>query len=156
VSPAMPGKCTREKRDGAYFCAVPFYSSFADKNSNAGYSLVELIIMIMLVGLIYPVLLGFITSALDNALRGEMINRAIFLAHEKMESISADKRENGFSISQAGQYPEETIDQFRRTVSVQSVIRGGTDGLEVIIWVSCPDMTINYSLTHFFSEYYEY
>jgi hypothetical protein len=157
VSPDMPGKGPEKKRDGAFSCAFPSNSLSGDIKLQAGYSLVELAAAIIIIGITLPALVGFFAGILRDSVESEMINRAIFLAHEKMEEISADKYGHGFNyLAGPALYPPENIDQFIRTVSISNVKREGIDGVEVLVSISHPALMNTYSLTQFFTDYDEY
>jgi type II secretory pathway pseudopilin PulG len=128
------------------------------KNEN-GHTLLELVFVIVLVGIAFPGLLAFFTNSMEDSIKNEVIARAIVLAQGKMEQITTDKHEPGRGITFikiAGQYPTETIDQFVRTVTVRDLTISGVVGVEVIVSISHPLMTNDYTLTHFFTNHTVY
>jgi len=153
----MPGKVLKRKRDGASFGAFPFYYPSGELKRQAGYTLIELAAVIILIGIMLPALIGFFSGTLKNTVESEMINRAIFLAREKMEEICTDKYGHGFTyMGGPALYPQENIDQFVRTVTISGVKRNDIDGMEIVVTVSHPVMINSYSITQFFTNYDEY
>ena len=125
-------------------------------NKEAGYSLVELIATVILVGIAVPGLLIFLTESMTDTAKNEIISQAIQLAGQKMEQICADKNEltRGFSyIGTPGRYPGETINQFTISVLVQSLVLNNVEALEVKVIVSHPAMGESYNLNHIFTDY---
>jgi prepilin-type N-terminal cleavage/methylation domain-containing protein len=125
-------------------------------NKENGYTLLELVLVIILVGVAFPGLLAFFTNSMQDSVKNEVITQAIILAQGKMEQITTDKHEPGRGmnyIKLSGQYPVETIGPFVRSVTVQDVTLSGVDGVKVSVSISHPSMSQEFTLNHFFSDY---
>ena len=152
----MHDKLAKRKRDNAIFCIVLYLRKFNSVNGEGGYSLMELVATIILIGVTFPALIGFITGSMTDTIKNEYISKAIILAGEKMEEICADKNELSRGIpyiSAPNQYPSEVIDQFTRNVSVQSILFNNVPAIEVIVTVNHPGLSGPYTLNQIYTEY---
>jgi prepilin-type N-terminal cleavage/methylation domain-containing protein len=125
-------------------------------SGESGYSLVELIITIILIGIAFPGLLGFLTNSIFNTVENEVINKAVLLATDKMEQITADKNEltRGIPyITTPNQYPSESIDQFIRNVLVQTSLIDNIPIIKVTVTITHPVLTNSFNLTQIFTDY---
>ncbi|MEJ2053416.1 MAG: hypothetical protein P8X42_05805 [Calditrichaceae bacterium] len=125
-------------------------------NKEAGYSLAELIVTVVLIGVAFPGLIGFMTGTMTDTVKNECISQAIVLAGEKMEEICCDKNEASRGIpyiTTPNRYPQEAIDQFMRTVTVRNSVLNGVSIIEVTVSVSHSVMNGPYTLNHIFTDY---
>jgi type II secretory pathway pseudopilin PulG len=125
-------------------------------SKEGGYSLVELIVTIILIGIAFPGLLGFLTNSMFDTIENDIINKAVLYAGEKMEQITADKNEptRGIGyITTPNQYPSESIGEYTRSVTIQNIILNNIDLTEVIVIVDHPFLKNPLTLNHIFAEY---
>ena len=121
-----------------------------------GYSLIEIVVTIVFVGVAFPGLIAFFANTINDSVENEIYTQAISLAQSKMEEITADKLDDSRGINYirtAGQYPSETIGQFSRTVIVQDSTFAGVIGVYVEIETSHALMANNFNLSCFFTTY---
>ncbi len=93
-----------------------------------GFSLIELVMVILLVSIAVPGLVGLYTSVLTNSHTAEILTVAELLAVEQMEIILTHKAGSGvgygYASITAGRYssvnPAAPFDAYTRTVNVQS------------------------------------
>lgn len=143
-------------RGNAVICIAPDLLNSYSKNREGGYSLIELIVTIILIGIAFPGLLGFIANSMIDTVKNDVINEAVLLAGEKMEQICADKNEptKGIPyISTPNQYPPEAIEKFTRNVTVQNIMIGNIPVTEVMVTITHPVIAADYTLTHLFTDY---
>lgn len=144
------------ERDNISSVIVPSSQLDMVVNRCGGYSLIEVITIVVLIGISFPGLIGFFANSLDKSVKIEIINKAIFLAGEKMEKICTDKNEPSRGlpyIKTIDRYPVEIIDEFTISVSIQDIIRGGVDVTEVKVTVSNELLTNDFILSNFFTDY---
>lgn len=138
----------------------PFLKIEMNKNKNeTGYSLVELILTVILVSIAFTGLIGFFTGTMTDTVKNEKISQAILLAGQKMEEICSDRNEptRGLEyITMPNQYPEESLNQFTRSVVIRSVVFSNVDAVEVIVSVTHPVIEGTYTLNHLFTDYNGY
>lgn len=126
-----------------------------NRNVQNGFSLVELIITIILVGIAFPALLAFFVNIMDDSVDNELIHESILLAHEKMEDVLADKNNpnRGLAyIQTSGSYPSESVGQFTRTVAVTDTTINSVDGTQVLVRIS-HSLIDDYTVTVFLTAY---
>ncbi len=124
--------------------------------NQAGYSLIELIITIVFVGVAFPGLIAFFANTMNDSVENQIYTQAIGLTQSKLEEITADKLDDsrGYDyIKTAGRYPAENIGLFTRTTTVTDSSLAGISGAHVRIETSHTLMANNYSLSCFFTFY---
>jgi len=93
-------------------------------NSEAGYSLIEMILVIIFLGVALIASMNMMSSSISGSMNIEIITDAVNLANEKMEQILADKRSKGYASIIQSNYPLETnpgnFTGFTRSVTVTS------------------------------------
>jgi prepilin-type N-terminal cleavage/methylation domain-containing protein len=127
--------------------------------NERGYTLLELVFVIVLVGISFPGLLSFFANSMDDSFKNKVVTAAMVLAHSKMEQITSDKYNPAGGIAflkSPGRYPTEKINQFVRSVTVRDITLTTVPGVEVIITIHHPQMTNDYTLTHFFTNHAVY
>jgi type II secretory pathway pseudopilin PulG len=131
----------------------------AEINKQEGYSLIELIVTIIFIGIVFPGLIGFFTNIMDDSVRSESMSQAIALAQQQMEEISADKNEitRGLNyIKTPGQYGPTVVGLHTCSVSVSDTIIGSVAAVQVMVTVTHPLLNENYNLQHLFTEFTAY
>jgi len=108
---------------------------FARKNNRRSITLVELILVIAIVAILFPVMISSLFNPVVDSIWGDQMVRAMALAQEKMEEIYATKANSsvflGYSYVLEANYPDEIpiigyqLADFTRTVAVTEV--SGTD-----------------------------
>lgn len=94
-----------------------------------GFSIIEVILVIMILAISVPPLLSLFTHNLTKSVDSEFYTKATLYAEEKMEEILADKRAinagRGFGyILQAGRYPTDMPETgYARAVVIDTVGR---------------------------------
>ena len=124
--------------------------------NQAGYSLIEIIITIVFVGIAFPGLIAFFTNIMIDSVESGAYTQAIVLTQSKMEEITADKLspDRGYDyIRTAGQYPVETIGQFTRTTTVIDTVFSGVTGVFVIVETNHTLMANPYNVSALFTSY---
>jgi len=112
-----------------------------------GYSLIELIIIIILASVAIPGLVGLYTTVLNNSHDSEIMTVACLLASEQMEIILADKAGSGAGYGYAAittqKYasvnPGSPFNGYTRTVTVTTVNSGAQNEYKRIV------VTVNHS-----------
>ncbi len=124
--------------------------------NQAGYSLIEIIITIVFVGIAFPGLIAFFTNIMIDSVESGAYTQAIVLTQSKMEEITADKLspDRGYDyIRTAGQYPTETIGQFTRTTTVTDTVFSGVSGVIVMVETDHSLMANPYNVSALFTSY---
>jgi len=124
--------------------------------NQAGYSLIEIIVTIVFVGIAFPGLIAFFANIMTDSVESGAYTEAIVLTQSKMEEITADKLspDRGYDyIRTAGQYPSETIGQFTRTTTVIDTVLSGVSGAFVMVETNNSLMASPYNVAIFFTSY---
>lgn len=64
-----------------------FYRYLNSAIGNRGFTLIEIIILIVMAGILLPIIVVPFATGIRNSTKPEMATRAIYLAHEKMEEF---------------------------------------------------------------------
>ena len=112
--------------------------------TNGGFSLIEIILVIVIIGITIPPILTLFTQNLTDSTESEVYTKATLYAEERMEEILGDKRAAsagyGWSfILQSGQYPTDAPETgFTRSVSIDATGNsyGGVTYAEIVVTVS--------------------
>jgi len=124
-----------------------------------GYSLIELVVTIIFIGVVFPGLIGFFTYVMDDSVRSEAISQAIALAQQQMEEIIADKNEitRGLSyVKSPGQYGTIVVGLHTCSVSVNDTLIGNVAAVQVMITITNPLLNEDFNLRQLFTEYTAY
>ncbi len=124
--------------------------------NQAGYSLIELVITIVFIGIAFPGLIAFFVNTMNDSVENQLYTEAIGLAQSKLEEITADKLADSLGyayITTGGRYPQETIGLFTRTTTITDSSLAGVAGALTEVEISHGLMTNNYSLSCFFTSY---
>jgi len=96
-----------------------------------GYSLIEMVMVILLMSVAIPGLVGLYTTVLTNSHNAEIMTVADLLAVEQMEIIFADKHGSGlggYNAINSGRYssvnPTGYFSAYTRTVNIQTINAG--------------------------------
>jgi prepilin-type N-terminal cleavage/methylation domain-containing protein len=114
--------------------------------SSDGFTLIEAVMVIVVIGIAIPSLMGLVSSSLIGTGNSSKLSRAVFVAQEQMEVIKADKSNptRGYAwIAAAGRYATENVgDGFTRSVSVDTSdnTHNGVDYALVEVTVSHADI----------------
>ncbi|MFQ5706878.1 MAG: Tfp pilus assembly protein FimT/FimU [bacterium] len=76
--------------------------------NNRGYSLIEMVLVIIFLGVALISTMEMMSSGLVHNLDNEVLTTAINLANDKMETIFADKNGKGFGYIDESNYAAET------------------------------------------------
>lgn len=123
---------------------------------QAGYSLIEVIVTVVFVGIAFPGLIAFFSNVMVDSVESGVYTQAIALTKSKMEEITADKLSpaRGYNyINTVGQYPAETIGQYTRTTTVRDCTISNVDGVWVQVQTNHSLMASPYNLSTFFTAY---
>lgn len=123
---------------------------------QTGYSLIEIVVTIVFVGIAFPGLIAFFANTINDSVENEIYTQAIVLTQSKMEEITADKLNPSRGISYirtAGQYPAETIGLFNRAVMVKDSVLAGVAGVFIEVETAHPLMANTYDLSCFYTSY---
>jgi len=126
-----------------------------------GFSIVELVMVIVLAAIAFPVMVAMYTSIYINGHDGELMTMANNLAIQQMEVIIADKAGSGagygYSEITTAKYssvnPPSPFTAFTRTVTVTSVNIAGNasyPGKQIVVRVrhsSIPDIILTHLIT---------
>ena len=95
---------------------------FPDTHGQGGYSLVELIMVIVFIGVAFVATIGMMTGSMQKSAQSETLTQAIFQKKKKMEAIRSDKNSLGYQYLIDENYPvEQEIDGYpgyTRTVTI--------------------------------------
>jgi Tfp pilus assembly protein PilV len=122
--------------------------------NQAGYSLIEVIVTVVFVGIAFPGLIAFFTNVMVDSVENGVYTQAIALTQSKMEEITADKlsESRGYNyVRTVGQYPAEAIGQFTRTTTVSDTLFSGITGIYVRVTTNHSLMASPYTLATFFT-----
>ena len=115
-------------------------------NQNSGFTLIEVILVIVVLAIAFPPIINLLSSVLENSNKSLIISKATIFAEEKMEGIIADKRNplRGFSwVIAPGRYSMDTPEEgFSRNVVIATVgkIHNGISFAEVEVKISHADI----------------
>lgn len=126
--------------------------------NNRGYTLIEVILIVVVLGIAIPSMMQLISSVLVDSHQSEIVSQATIYAQEKLETILADKAnpDRGYAwIITPGNYPDDVpASGFTRSVSVETtgMSQNGIPYALVRVTVShatIPDLTITTWLTDY-------
>ena len=137
----------------------PFFSLKLRLNQN-GFSLMELVIAIILIGVTLPALLSLYANLSAKASDSAVMDQLVALTQRKMEEIVGFKENAWDWYLDPTQFEdsESLPDNYQRTVTVQTVSNWGNaslDGWDVIVSVTHPRLTSGYQLSVRFTKYHE-
>ncbi len=138
---------------------LPSLMSRLRPNQN-GFTLLELVIAIILIGVTLPALLSLYANMSAKASDSAIMDQLVALAQSKMEEIVGFKENTWDWYKDPTQFEvsESLPDSYQRTVTVQAVTGWGNaslDGWDVIVSVTHPRLTSGYQLSVRFTQYHE-
>jgi type II secretory pathway pseudopilin PulG len=105
-----------------------------------GYSLIEMILVILILALAIPPIVNIFSQNLNKNVNSEIYTKATLHAEEKLEEILSDKKNHSYSfIITQDRYPADVPETgFSRSVSISDAnkIVNGIPYAEVIVTVS--------------------
>lgn len=123
-----------------------------------GYSLIEIILVILIIGIAIPPVIHLFTYNLTSSVNSEIYTKACQFAEEKMEEILADKRADdagrGYDyIVYPNRYSSDNPETgYSRSVSISQTTTAGVQHAEIVVTVS-HDLIENVVLTTWVSDY---
>ena len=109
-------------------------------NKSDGYSLIEMILVILILAIAIPPIVNIFSQNLTKNVNSEIYTKAILHGEEKLEEILSDKRVHSYSyVTTNDRYQEESPETgYSRSVSIidASKIINGIPYAEVIVTVS--------------------
>ena len=114
----------------------------------AGFSLVEIILVIVILAIAVPPIIHLFTYNLANSVNSEMYTKGVYFAEERMEEILADKKATaagrGFNyILVSGRYPDDSPETgFTRHVTIDTTgkVYSAIHYAEINVTVSQPNI----------------
>jgi prepilin-type N-terminal cleavage/methylation domain-containing protein len=100
------------------------------KNDQDGFTLIEIIITLVVLSIAVVGLLSVFATAIKGSANPVVLNRAIALAQEKMDTIIGDRMNSarGFAYIIPGNYPADIpVTGFNRSVTIMCVNPGALD-----------------------------
>jgi type II secretory pathway pseudopilin PulG len=76
-------------------------------HDHAGYSLIEIILVIIFLGIALVATMDLMSSGMVNRVENEILTTAVNLANEKLEEIYGDKNNKGYDYINESNYPDE-------------------------------------------------
>ena len=125
--------------------------------SRAGYTLVEVVLVVVLVAVAIPPLLRLFSHSVLGSVGAEVRTKAIFYAQEKLEQILNDKRMAGgyaVVVSQNRYPPDSPEEGYQRFVTIDTTgtTYSGVPYARVIVTVrhpSIPDVQLETWITNY-------
>lgn len=117
-----------------------------------GFTLMELVVMIVLLGVAIPAIIALYSQLSATSLKSSVLDRMMFYAETKMEEIIAAKENNLNWYQTPNQFVEnvDLPDDFHRTVTVQTIQNWGNvniSAVEIAVIVTHPLIDSGYTLT---------
>ncbi|MHB2152861.1 type IV pilus modification PilV family protein [Calditrichota bacterium GD2] len=130
------------------------------KQREEGFTLIELVVALVLIGIIFPTFFSLAGMASVKAAKFLHSQQAQYLAESKMEEIIGFKRLNWDWYKTISKFEKTEIleDDFTRSVKVEKIKNWGKaqiEGWQVTVAVSHPALDEDVTLTIRFSKYYE-
>ena len=130
-------------------------------NSESGLTLVELIVVLILVGLIFPTIFSLAGTASVKATKYIYLQEANYLAEEKLEEIVGYKEQHWDWYKHINKFVglENLNKEFVRSVSVQKITNWGNaqiDCWEVVVTVTHPKLKNPMIFSVRLTKYFEY
>jgi len=121
-------------------------------NRQEGFTLMELVVMIVLLGVAIPSVIYLYSQLSATSVKSSVLDQMMFYAESKMEEIIAIKEKNLNWDQTPNQFAEDINlpDDFHRTVTVQNITNWGNvnvPAVQVTVDVTHPLISNSYTLT---------
>ena len=124
---------------------------------DRGYSLVEVVLVVVLVAVAIPPLLRLFGHSVLSSVDAEVRTKAVYYAQEKLEQILNDKKIAGGyqTVITPGRYPaDQPAEGFQRTVTIDTtgMVYNGVRYARVVVTVShqgIPDVQLETWITNY-------
>ncbi|MHB2148827.1 type IV pilus modification PilV family protein [Calditrichota bacterium LG25] len=130
------------------------------KHREEGFTLIELVVALVLIGIIFPTFFSLAGMASVKAAKFLRSQQAQYLAESKMEEIIGFKRLNWDWYKTISKFEKTEFleDDYTRSVKIEKIKNWGKaqiEGWQVTVTVSHPALDEDVTLTIRFSKYYE-
>jgi Tfp pilus assembly protein PilV len=114
-----------------------------------GFSIIEVILLIVLMGIAIPPLANLLRANLNSTGKMSNVSKTTFYLQQRMEQIIADyTRRNGYAyITVTGRYGSQTADGITTTVTVVTGTWNAVNYAKVTVTAAVPGMDRNISVT---------
>jgi Tfp pilus assembly protein PilV len=117
------------------------------QNYQNGFSLIEIVLLIVLLGISIPPLANLMKSNLMTTGKLSNVSNATFCARQRMEQIISDYTSQGYAyITTSGRYLSRTDQNITTTVAVTTSTWSGQNYAQVTVTASVPNLTNSISL----------
>lgn len=115
------------------------------QNNQNGFSLIEVVLMIVILGIAVPPLINLMKTNLKGTGDLSQVSNATFIARQQMEQIISDYTSHGFSKTfRTGQYPSQTSNGITTTVIFDTTATwNGSRYATVTVTASVPNLSTN-------------
>ncbi len=134
-------------------------SQYNQIKSEKGFTLIELVVAIVIIGVALPSIFSLYASLSAKASDSAVMDQMVALAQNKMEEIIGKKEADWAWYQNPSQFEvnESLPDSYQRVVTVNTVNNWGNsllDAWEVAVSVTNPRIDNSYVLTVRFTKYY--
>lgn len=118
-----------------------------NRNRQHGFSLLEIILLIVLLGIGIPPLANLMRANLTGTGKMSQISNTTFCARQRMEQVISDYTSRGYAyVTTTGQYPSRTDAGVTTTVSIATSTWCGNVYMQVTVTASVPNTGSTLSL----------
>lgn len=130
------------------------------KNNQSGFTLIELVVVITLLGVTLPAVYSLYGSLSVHSVKSAIYDQMIAYGQDKMEEILAVKEKNWDWYKDPFQFEvdEDLADDYHRQVTVSTFTNWGNslvDGWEIKVIITHPMIDSPYELITRFTKYHE-
>jgi prepilin-type N-terminal cleavage/methylation domain-containing protein len=130
------------------------------KNNQSGFTLIELVVVITLLGVTLPAVYSLYGSLSVHSVKSAVYDQMVAYGQDKMEEIIAIKEKNWDWYKDPAQFEvdEDLADDYHRKVTVTTFSNWGNslvDGWEVKVEITHPMVDSPYELVTRFTKYHE-
>ena len=140
------------KMKNSLFSKKSFNTIPAFLRGQEGFTLMELVVMIVLLGVAIPSIISLYSQLSATSVKSSVLDQMMFYAEAKMEEVIAIKEKNLNWYQTPNQFAEDVNlpDDFHRTVTVQNIQNWGNvniSAVQVTVDVTHPLINNSYTLT---------